>query len=417
MAETSSEATLSRLNEEETDSELIMYKKQAVNVVTFKIVYDADDIGKKDGQFKPFMAHQVFGESESIFGYRSLSIDIYYMHNSSRCYVDLKSSGKIKKDLYEADDIIKALDGWLPENYSVDKKDFLKQIESEEHDKIYGEILGEFKDTQEVPNFPDKNINATYKIAMMDLKDPNFIELHKNFETLIVWFIDAANFIDLEDDKWMIFYVYEEFNHPDTKKLMRSPVGFCTLYKFFHYPDKIRARISQYFILPTHQRRGIGSKMYKIVFEHLRNMPDVIDITVEEPTSTFQKIRDINDSQLIYDSLKGNKLEINIGNRKKINELMKKVKLCKKQSARIFDILGCHRAKKCGPFEYNNCLNTIKRRIENDLEREQRAGKRFCPIQGATLAAIDTKSLVESEFKRYIEDITPSVKYLVANML
>lgn len=46
-----------------------------------------------------------------------------------------------------------------------------------------------------------------YKITACDLTDENFKELHTRFETFIVWFIDAANFIDLEDERWLIFYV------------------------------------------------------------------------------------------------------------------------------------------------------------------------------------------------------------------
>lgn len=60
---------------------------------------------------------------------------------------------------------------------------------------------------------------------------------------------------------------------------MISPVGFCTIYKFYAYPDKIRPRISQFFILPTHQRRGLGTKLYENVINYLREQPEVVDIT------------------------------------------------------------------------------------------------------------------------------------------
>lgn len=54
------------------------------------------------------------------------------------------------------------------------------------------------------------------------------------------------------------------------------------MYKFFAYPDKIRPRISQFLILPTHQRKGIGRKFYHTVVDHIRKMPEVIDITGKE---------------------------------------------------------------------------------------------------------------------------------------
>lgn len=57
-------------------------------------------------------------------------------------------------------------------------------------------------------SFPnEKDIHPKYKISLVDVKDDQFIEFHKRFQTLIIWFIDAANFIDLGDERWMIFYM------------------------------------------------------------------------------------------------------------------------------------------------------------------------------------------------------------------
>lgn len=75
------------------------------------------------------------------------------------------------------------------------------------------------------------------------------------------------------------FVSYEEFEHPVKKKVYRSPVGFCTVYRFFAFPNKFRARISQFFVLPSHQKRGIGSTLYEVVAKALRDMEDVVDIT------------------------------------------------------------------------------------------------------------------------------------------
>jgi GNAT superfamily N-acetyltransferase len=67
----------------------------------------------------------------------------------------------------------------------------------------------------------------------------------------------------------------------ETDRTIRSPVGFCTVYKFFLYPNSTRPRISQFFILPTHQRRGIGSKLYSAVYNYLKDLPESRDITGE----------------------------------------------------------------------------------------------------------------------------------------
>lgn len=75
------------------------------------------------------------------------------------------------------------------------------------------------------------------------------------------------------------FCRYEEFEHPVTKEMYRSAVGYCSVYKFYAYPDNIRARISQFFILPPHQRRGIGSQLYRTIIEDIKKIPKVIDVT------------------------------------------------------------------------------------------------------------------------------------------
>lgn len=80
-------------------------------------------------------------------------------------------------------------------------------------------------------------------------------------------------------DETLTFSRYEELNHPVTNEKFTTPVGFCTAYKFFAYPNNVRARISQFFVLPSHQRRGIGTQLYKAVVQKLRELPEVTDIT------------------------------------------------------------------------------------------------------------------------------------------
>lgn len=156
-----------------------------------------------------------------------------------------------------------------------------------------------------------------------------------------------------------MFCSYEEVKHPITHELYRTPVGFCTVYKFFAYPNKIRTRISQFFILPTHQRRGLGSKLYEIVFKQLKDMPEVVDITVEEPTELFQKIRDYNDCVLVIKNRKTTQA-------RKIVE--KTLKMCKRQTQRVQDILDCYYSKKNGLKQYSNVVNDIKIRLTNSIE-------------------------------------------------
>ncbi|XP_018566781.1 histone acetyltransferase type B catalytic subunit [Anoplophora glabripennis] len=400
------------------DGEMSLYRKDATSVVFFKIVYGEDDVTSKSDVFKPVMAHQIFGDSESIFGYRSLAMNIYYLHNSARCYVDIQKSMEIKKsEIYKPDNIMHSLEPWLPSEFTANKSEFKKMIENEKHDLIFGRVLAEFKDEKQGKLISDQNVQVNYKITKCDITDENFQRFHSKFETFIVWYIDAANPIDLTDDRWMLYYVYEEFEHPVTNEIYRSAVGYCSVYKFYAYPDNIRARISQFFILPPHQRKGIGSKLYHTIINDIKKMPKVIDVTVEEPTPHFQKIRDFEDCTTIYKELNGAGIDICSTNTKKIFGYMKKEKICKRQCQRVYDILCCYKASKLSQVDYKKSFTDIKNRITADIERETRGSKRICNLERAGIFTepTDRKVLIETEYKRYIDDIKPSIKNLQKN--
>ncbi|RZB62198.1 histone acetyltransferase type B catalytic subunit [Asbolus verrucosus] len=393
------------------DEEMMTYKKSSLNVVSFRIVREENDLEiptKKSNSFKPDMAHQIFGESEMIFGYRQLSIGLYYLHNSAKCYVDVQFSDQIpESDLCKADDIMKALNPWLPENYRVERDDFKKDIREENHTTIFGEVI----DTFEVEN-------SNFKITICDMKNADFKEFHQRFETFIVWYIDGANFIDLEDSRWTIFYVYEEYSNPNTNKKYCSPVAFCTVYKFYLYPNSIRPRISQFFVLPTHQKRGIGTNLYSTVFKHLKALPDAEDITVEEPTPVFQKLRDFCDSLYIYRDLEENKINISTQNHKQINAYLRKHKICKRQAQRVFDILECLTTHKNGYREYVKFTESIKARIASEVDKESRGSKRLCNLErtGIMTEPIDKKASVNAEFNKYIDSLERPVSRLRSHL-
>ncbi|CAG9770377.1 unnamed protein product [Ceutorhynchus assimilis] len=413
MSDGDNATTSNGVQEPGPSDEMSMYKKDAFKVVTFQLVYDEDDLESDQAvKFKPEMAHQIFGESESIFGYRSLSIFINYLHNSSRCYLDIRSSGKINSSNGKAEDIPKAMNDWMPSNYTTSLEDFTGWIQNEEHDKMYGELLTTFTPKKASPRFPD--IEATYKITKITTASEEFTDFHARFETYITWFIDAANFIDLEDDKWLFFYVYEEFEHPKFKKIYRTPVGFCTIYKFYAYPRNIRARVSQIFVLPSHQKLRIGTALYETVAKNLRAMEEVLDITVEEPTPTFLKMRDLEDCGLLHKEIIKKNIKYFATSSKIIFEMGRNLKIGKRQIQRIYDILGLYYASQEGPKHYNAKLDNIRSRIIADLEKESRPSKRLCNHPGLSQQKlkVDKKTEIEAEYRKYCDDVEPSVKYM-----
>lgn len=96
-------------------------------------------------------------------------------------------------------------------------------------------------------------------------------------ETLIVWYIDAANFIDTDDEKWQFFVLYEK--DVSRSPVVYYPVGYSSVYEYFSYPESRRYRISQFIIFPPHQNLGLGTELLTAIYNHLGAYENIFDIT------------------------------------------------------------------------------------------------------------------------------------------
>lgn len=63
----------------------------------------------------------------------------------------------------------------------------------------------------------------------------------------------------------------------------------------------MRPRISQMMILPPFQKLGIGAKFIETIYQYFIGDSKVIDITVEDPSDEFQRIRNYVDAKLCKD--------------------------------------------------------------------------------------------------------------------
>ena len=70
-----------RLLRKAVDSGLDVYLCDANEVIEFKLVREAKDVDDDETTFNPEMSHQVYGENESIFGYKDLRIKVYIKKN------------------------------------------------------------------------------------------------------------------------------------------------------------------------------------------------------------------------------------------------------------------------------------------------------------------------------------------------
>lgn len=132
--------------------------------------------------------------------------------------------------------------------------------------------------------------------------------------------------------------------------------GFCTVYKFYAYPDQICARISQFIIFPPYQRCGVGIRFLNCVYNIIRDsIPNLKTITVEDPNEKFRMIKAINNVTTVLFSPVINQFHArNLENTDFVNDLTTHFKYNKKESYLIVDLItyiyanekGCNDMKK-----------------------------------------------------------------------
>lgn len=96
---------------------------------------------------------------------------------------------------------------------------------------------------------------------------------------------------------FFFYFSYEKYANCDGKT-MYATVGYTTVYLYYAFPEHNRPRVSQMLVLPPFQGIGIGAKFVEVVYNKFKKDPKVIDITVEDPSDDFRRVRNYVDSKL-----------------------------------------------------------------------------------------------------------------------
>lgn len=99
---------------------------------------------------------------------------------------------------------------------------------------------------------------------------------------------------------FLFSFRYEKYQNKENETRYAT-VGYSSIYLYFSYPDKIRPRISQALVLPPFQGMGIGTKLIETIYQHYQKQDNVTDITVEDGSEDFQRIRCTIDVKLCKD--------------------------------------------------------------------------------------------------------------------
>lgn len=230
-----------------------------------------------------------------------------------------------------------------------------------------------------------------YQIFHANAQTKGFSQFQARMQTLIMWFIESANMVDHEDPRWDFFMIFEKYNpstseDPEAIGLSTEDrfyfAGYATVYRYYAYPDRTRPRVSQMLLLPPYRRNGLGTTMLQSIYDYYKKQPATLDITAEDPDEGFIAMRDFLDCR--------NCLQLPMFQPERLKkgwaddiakEAQEKLKLCFRQSRKVYEIL---RLKSIDTedleefrnyrLEVKNRLNVPNQRLKLDCDKVEKRG-------------------------------------------
>lgn len=148
----------------------------------------------------------MFGENESIFGYRDLRVRLYYTAGSLSMFMGVKYGARvddISDEGLKADDVSGKVSELLTNGcYYTNIDEFISKLKKEDAFKPFGEMV----DRLEVKTGRG-DATRIFEFYKCDGSTPGFLAFHARLQTFILWFVDAGSYIDSDDPQWS-FYVW-----------------------------------------------------------------------------------------------------------------------------------------------------------------------------------------------------------------
>ncbi|XP_057293831.1 histone acetyltransferase type B catalytic subunit-like [Hydractinia symbiolongicarpus] len=337
------------------------YKCDSNDATFLKLVRNEEDVLNEDNAFHPWMSHQIFGDSETIFGYKNLKVNLYYHGGSLLTYLSMSCDEKIPSSMkINPDPVLPNVAEVLPEGFYSNRDEFIAKLPEENTFVPMGNKIHSYT----------RN-DVEYEIYQADITVPRLKDYHARLQTFILWFIDGASFIDSDDERWNYFLLFEKKKGPVMSEY--SIVGYITVYQYFAYPDKYRPRISQMLTLPPYQKSGHGVELLDAVNRYYITQANAIDITVEEPSEYFVRCRDFVDCRncLKLNEFAKEKLLTGFTNEMK-SAALKSFKITKKQSRRVYEILRLKCTDQSNVDMYRDYRLDVKNRLNIPFQKQAR---------------------------------------------
>ncbi|KAK4510365.1 Up in starvation [Mucor velutinosus] len=351
--------------------------------------------------FHPEFTYSIFGDHETAFGYKDLSLQLKYASGSLRPFVSMEYSAKYQPasssssvEQVQADNVLTTLEEYLPQGYLTSHNEFIDVVRNDYTTfKPLGEKIREY--TRE----KDDGSVETFEIFKNSFSNAKFREYHSRMQLFVLFFIEGSSYIEDDDEKWEIYTSFKREKINETQVAYHF-VGYSTTYPFYCWPENTRMRISQFLVLPPYKKQGHGSKLYQTIYELFKSRDDICEITVEDPNEEFSDMRDKNDIRYLLEhgAFKGLKAPVS---QDKIQELCDTYKLTNRQTQRCIEMYLLSNVNKLNAEEYKAYRLQVKQRLYSfnfDVLREMEESERKEKLQQTYLG-------VEEDYYRLLEII------------
>ncbi|CAG4965874.1 unnamed protein product [Parnassius apollo] len=373
-------------------------------VLEFKLVRSVEDIEDDDTSFGPEMCHQVFGENENIFGYTDLHIKLFYSAGSLQTYLGIEYTDKIepsKSGGLKPDDVEGALRKVLAPGYVSNLDHFISMLEKDKYFTPHGHLLHSFTVTPR-----EGGDKRTFEVYYSEISTPGFLAYHQRLQTFLLWYVDAASFIDVDDEQWTFFTVFEKY-HCSDGGVRYATAAYATVYRYYAYPRHTRPRVSQVLTLPPYRKIGLCAELLQSIYSHFIPQPEVMDITVEDPSQEFQRIRDYVDAKNCDTLPAYQPAKLLQGFTPEMaNQACNKFKINKKQARRIYEILRLKSTNTSDKTAYLNYRLDVKNRLNAPFQKKKLEMKKLQKVlkpeeYAATISSIgamETQGRLSSQY-------------------
>ncbi len=278
---------------------------------------DSDNKLTSRHNFHPKFTYPIVGEAEQIFGYKGLDVEIQFAAHNLQSHINVSYDQKFTTvGDTSALDLNEKFGTFLPP--TAFERGFEARVLEDPEAAAWtppGECVKRYTRGGE-----------NYEVWAGSLLDMPMRTLVDNIQILILFFIEGGQFINLMDvdwtlDRWRVYLTYHKASKPPTPKASPySFVGYATTYRFYRFqkpatdhvsmdlsfsesitPNKLssRLRISQFLIIPPYQTSGHGSALYQAIYDEAMADATILELTVEDPSEEFDKLRDMNDYETL----------------------------------------------------------------------------------------------------------------------